>query len=399
MQRQDYTFSKEAFKAELHHILSWWLEHMVDHDQGGFIGRINGHNKVIETADKGIVLNTRILWSFSASLDLYPEQSVWRELADRAYNYLIGNFYDKKEGGFYWMLDYRGVVLQDKKQVYAQAFAIYALATYYQISGKEEALHHTLDLFRLLEEKTIDKIENGYFEAFDREWHVLEDLRMSEKDANELKTMNTHLHILEAYTKLQEIYPTVEIHKALRNLLVLYLDRFVNRDSYRLNLFFDEKWNDKSRHESFGHEIESTWLITEAAAILGEKDLIKKSEKIANRMANRVLQQAIAFDGSVYNERDSKGDFFQVRDWWPQAEAVVGFWNAYQITNDPAFREAAEKNWMFIKDNLFDFDKGEWHWGVDLNGNIDRSENKVGPWKAPYHNCRMCLQMINRLPN
>lgn len=386
----------EELQNELHLLLSWWMEHMIDHDNGGFYGRIDGQGRLHPEAPKSIILNTRILWTFAAAAR-QTGQSQYREIADRAYDYLMTHFWDNLDGGMFWMLDYKGQPTQTKKQIYAQAFALYALSEYQLLTGKKEVLTQAHEVFWLIEKFSKDKKQGGYFEAFSREWQPLEDLRLSEKDANEAKTMNTHLHVMEAYTNFYRVHQVDSVGDALRSLIELFLEKFIVLETGHLHLFFDETWNLKSDEISFGHDIECSWLIWEAIEVLEDEKLIARVRPVILQMADSTLKKGLSQDGGLFNEATPNGLSDTDFHWWPQAEAVVGFWNAFEISGKNQFAEAANKNWSFIKEHLRDKKNGEWHWRLNEKKSPILSEDKAGPWKAPYHNGRMCLEIMRRI--
>lgn len=383
---------KAEATSELNNILNWWATRMIDTNNGGFYGRIDGKGKLHPLADKSVILNTRILWTFSAAAKLYPEQTTWRNLADRAFDYLLHYFWDRKEGGVFWMLDCYGIPSQDKKQIYAQAFTIYALSAYYELTHNREALEKAKETFWLMEQYSHDQIRGGYFEAFSRNWNTINDLRLSDKDANEAKTMNTHLHVLEAYTSLYRIMPTAEVHQALHSLILLFLEKFIDLETNHLHLFFDENWQLRSDEISFGHDIECSWLLCEAAEILQNDNLLYDVQKKAIAIAGRTLAEGIDQDHGIFN---TPKDFN--KDWWPQAEAVVGFLNAWKISQQAYFLNTAINSWHFIQEYLLDIKNGEWFWAWNADGKPDTWNDKAGPWKCPYHNSRTCMEMIKRL--
>ena len=388
---------KEEFRSELlTNILPYWMNRMVDDEYGGFHGRRDGYDHLELKADKGIILNTRILWTFSHAAYMLKD-SIYKRVADRAYQYITRYFIDSKFRGVYWMVNFEGSPLVTKKQVYAQAFATYAFAEYFKASGKKESLEHAIDLFHLTETYSFDQNENGYLEAFDREWILLEDLRLSDKDANEKKTMNTHLHILEAYTSLYRVWKDAFLGKQLRNLILIFRDKIISNTKH-FNLFFDEHWNVKSHEISYGHDIEGSWLLFEAAEALEDENLISEIKKICLAMVEATLQQGFDEDGGLMNEANDKGLIDGDKHWWPQAEALVGLVNAWQLSANDKYLEAAIRTWRFIQTKLIDKEYGEWYWRVDRSGVINRDEDKSGPWKCPYHNGRAMLELMNRLP-
>ncbi|MCF8226287.1 MAG: AGE family epimerase/isomerase [Bacteroidales bacterium] len=384
---------KEEVKQELTgNILPFWLERSVDNENGGFVGHIDFHGNILHEANKGAVLNARILWTFSAAYrDLKIRE--YREAADRAYWYITESFLDPVHGGVFWELDFRGNLVGTKKQVYAIAFAIYGMAEYYLATGEDDALKISQSLFRDIEKHSFDRTRNGYFEAFTRHWQPIEDLRLSEKDQNENKTMNTHLHILEAYTNLYRAWKDEELAGQLRNLVLLFTEKFVNEKGH-LNLFFDDDWNLKSDLVSFGHDIECSWLLQEAAEVLEDDDLVKKTKKLAVIIAGQNMIGLDSDGGLYYEYSPSRNEWDTDKHWWPQAEAVVGYYNAYRISGDEKFLSASLNNWKFIKENIIDAKNGEWHWSVNRNGTPKVNEQKAGFWKCPYHNSRACLEIM-----
>lgn len=388
---------RTAAANELDNILRWWAGNTVDHDNGGFYGRIDGRGVLHPQADKGVILNARILWTFSAAARLKGDPAL-HHLADRAFDYLQRHFVDAEYGGVYWMLDYKGQPVDTRKQVYAQAFALYAFAEYYRLSGAAEALRHALDLFDWIETRSRDRERQGYFEAFARDGGPLADQRLSDKDANEAKTMNTHLHVLEAYTTLYRASPAESIREALETLTGLFLDRFLDPQTAHLRLFFDENWSLKSDKISFGHDIETAWLLRDAALATGDAGLIGRSEAAALHIADRT--EAAGFDpadGGLWNEADAHGLSDRAKEWWPQIEAAVGFLDAFDISGAPRYLDRALRCWHFIDRHLLDRDRGEWYWGLRADGQPDLDRDKAGPWKCPYHNGRGCMELMRRL--
>ena len=387
---------RKEFETELHKILQWWIGHTVDHEQGGFYGRIDGRGKLHRKADKGVILNARILWAFSEA-GLSTGNAAYCSTADRAYDYLVNKFWDGAFGGMFWSLDHKGQVLDAHKQVYAQAFAIYALSAYYLLQQKEEALDQALAIMALIEQKSFDGEKGGYLTAFARDWSGSGHIRLSEKDASEAKIMNTHLHILEAYTSLYSATQLPAVKDRLAYLLQLFLEKFYQEKTGSLQIYFDENWQPKGQAISYGHDIEASWLLWEAAACLDNKPLLEQTRKVCLHLAESVLENGRDSDGALFNEKHGNGQLDSNKDWWPQAEAVVGFWNAGQILQNEKFFQASQLSWEFIKNKLLDDGNGEWYWGVDKNGVPDLENDKAGPWKSCYHNGRLCLEMMRRL--
>lgn len=374
-------------------ILPFWSGKMIDRENGGFFGQITGSNQVVPEADKGGILNARILWSFSSAY-LQEKNPLYLEMAGRAKTYILNHFFDPEFGGTYWTISFDGKPRDTKKQIYSQAFFIYAFTEHYRESGEESSLDTAIELFRLIENHSFDHELNGYLEAYSRDWVLLEDLRLSAKDENEKKTMNTHLHILEAYTNLFSVWKDDGLKKQLRNLILIFTEKIVNKTTNHLDLFFDENWQTKSSIVSYGHDIEASWLIVEAAHVLGDRDLLVDVKKICIGIANAACE-GLRPNGSLVYEID-KGHLETDRHWWVQSEAVVGFLNAWELTGNSEWLEKALNCWKFISENLVDREGGEWFWSISDSGVANRKDDKAGFWKCPYHNSRMCLEVLAR---
>ncbi len=312
------------------------------------------------------------------------------------YEYLTGRFFDVRHGGYFWELDPQGHVVDDHKKTYGQAFVVYALVEYYRAFAEPRALEQAADLFRLLEAHCHDAEFAGYFETLSCDWQPCEDVRLSEKDMNEKKSMNNHLHLLEAWASLVAAWPEPPAARRLRELIDLFGRCILNAGGTHFHHFFDEAWNLRSETYTYGHDIEGSWLLCEAAEALGDPGLLAQVRALALKIARAVLEEGLDADGGlVYEGRDGRptpGD----KEWWPQAEAVVGFWNAWQLSGDAAYREAALRCWQFIQERIVDRVHGEWFWRVNRDGTPDTRAPKVSAWKCPYHNGRCCLEIIRR---
>jgi mannobiose 2-epimerase len=390
------------FRKELvGNILAFWMRHTVDRQNGGFYGTIGCDLKVDKESPRAAVINTRILWTFSAACRLGDAQ--YREIADWAYDYIVEKFWDEAYGGIYWMLDWKGTPISDRKQIYAQAFAVYALAEYFRATGKAESLERAKQLYRLIEEKSHEPVYGGYVEACSRDWGALEDLRLSEKDLNSPKSMNTHLHLMEAYTNLLCVWKDPELQARQRELLQVTMDHIIDGATGHFKMFFDNGWNSLSDHVSFGHDIEGSWLLVEAAEVLGDAALLDRARKLSIQMAQAVYEQGLDKDGSLFYEADSKGVLIDPnKHWWAQAEAVVGFYNAYQLSGQERFLKQAFRVWEYIEARVVDEVHGEWHAKLSPEGRPytekdDPDACLAGPWKCPYHNSRVCFEMMERL--
>ncbi|RNL55798.1 AGE family epimerase/isomerase [Pedobacter jejuensis] len=389
---------QEELSQELDNILYYWKHFAVDEINGGFVGKIDNYNNINFSAPKGSVLNARILWSFSAAHNLKANPE-YLEIAHRAFNYITNFFIDKVYGGVYWLIDAKGKPVDTKKQVYANAFTIYAFSEYYIASQNEDAKTMAIKLYNDLINHSFDDKNGGYFEAFNREWKSLDDLRLSAKDANEKKTMNTHLHVLEAFTTLYRNWPDEDLKQKIIGLINDFLIHIIHPETGNLILFFDENWQAKSDIISYGHDIEASWLLLEATEAVGDEALIASVKSISVKIAE-VSINGLDADGSLWYEYEpAENHIIKEKHWWVQAEAMVGFFNAWQITNDEKFLNISLQNWLFVKNKIIDYDKGEWFWGITAGGEIMPKEDKVGVWKCPYHNSRACIELIKRIGN
>ena len=386
---------KSELSVELDSILKYWSKNTIDNQNGGFIGQIDFNDHLIATAEKGSVLNARILWSFSASYQVTKNEE-HKKLATRAFEFLSKYFYDVEFGGLFWSINADTTPKDTKNQIYALAFAIYGLSEYYAISKEEKALEMAINLYLQIQRHSYDPVNGGYLEAFTREWKPIADLRLSDKDANEKKTMNTHLHIVEAYANLFKVWKDKKLQNVIIELLETIEKHFINTETGHLRLFFNEEWIEKPDVISYGHDIEAAWLLLQCAEISEDKTLIANYKKHAIQMAE-VTQEGLDTDGGLWYELEPKNnELIAEKHWWVQAEALIGFYNAYQLTGNEKYLDLVLKNWDFIKKYILDQKNGEWFWGV--NGDYSLIEkDKAGFWKCPYHNSRACLELILRI--
>ncbi|HEY4111380.1 AGE family epimerase/isomerase [Puia sp.] len=385
---------RQEMKRELQSILKYWMLHSPDEKQGGFIGRIDGNDQPHPDAPKGLVLNSRILWAFSAAWR-HTGQWIYRPVATRAYTYLVDHFFDPRSGGAWWSLDAAGRPLNTRKQIYGQAFALYGLSEYYHATGGQTTLDQAIHLYRTIEKHSSDPVNGGYFEAYDRDWKPLDDLRLSEKDANEAKTMNTHLHILEAYTTLYRVWPDQQLREKLLQLLEIFLGHIAGPGTGHLGLFFTADWRPRSRIISYGHDIEAAWLLHEAAIAVEDPGYIDRTAALCLKIADATCK-GVDKDGGLWYEKE--GDHLvREKHWWPQAEAMVGFLRAWSISGDERWWNASTGIWDFVKRFIREPSGKEWYWGVDANHAPMPGQDKAGFWKCPYHNSRACMQIIYTL--
>jgi mannobiose 2-epimerase len=385
---------KSELNSELLQLLDWWIGYSVDEVQGGFFGRV-GNDNLPESAPKGLVLNTRILYTFSSAF-LLKGNEAYLAAAQRAFDYLFRYFRDAEHGGFFWSLNPDGSPLDSKKQVYGQAFAIYAFAEFYQATGNENALLLAQDTFLWLEKYSFDSVYGGYIEAHTASWQELADLRLSEKDQNDKKSMNTHLHVIEAYANLYRVWPVDNLRAAIVKLLAKFKEHIVNSKLGHLNLFFDMDWVVKSNLQSFGHDIEAAWLLLEAAEIIQDDENIAAFKHLAIRLANAAQKGISAQGGLLYEFNPLNQHFINEYHWWPQAEGMVGFFTAWQLSGDQKYLDRVFTLWDFIQKHIKDQQNGEWFWGLDENLLVMSQQDKAGFWKCPYHNARACIELIKR---
>lgn len=387
---------KTEVENELHSILNYWIKNTVDELNGGFFGKIDNIGDVYTTAPKGAVLNARILWTFSAAYN-YNKEEKYLSTAARAFEYMLAHFIDREYGGVYWTVGFEGNMLDSKKQIYALAFCMYGLGEYYTATKNEESLSLALQLYDCIEEHSYDAKHKGYSEAFTRNWEESNDLRLSAKDANEKKTMNTHLHVIEAYANFYKVHPSAELENKIAELLQLFDKYFINCKTFHLKLFFDEAWNEKPDVISYGHDIEAAWLLLQCAETIHHTEWIEKYKVHAIKIADAAAEGLDNDGGLWYEYEPSHKTLIKEKHWWPQAEAMVGFYNAHQLTNDEKYLNQSINSWQFIKQHLLDARHGEWFWGVKEDYSIMPNEDKAGLWKCPYHNARACLEIMKRI--
>jgi len=410
MDYQELKSYRDVFEKELtDNILPYWEKYAVDRERDGFHGAVDLKNRPVLTANRSCVLNARILWTFSAAAIRYGEKD-YSEMANRAYRVLMDHFFDREHGGFFMEVTPQGLVSKDVKHTYMQAFAVYALCKYFQLNARPEVFETIVNTYFIIEEKIKDPLLQGYGEAFTRSWMVLSENRLA--DHNEPRTMNTHLHLLESYTALLAIWPDSKVNKRLRELINLFLNNII-RPSGQLGIFFDEQFVEAEISKgtcSFGHEIEASWLLLEAAETLGDLTLINRTKRACVQILDSVERVGLDKDGGLFLESTRYGSHLRTnKHWWPQAESLVGFMNGFEMTGRDDYWEKVKLVWDFIDRHVIDHAGGEWFTKVNRLGEpfltepVDdpspfyRNDWKVDPWKCPYHNGRACLEMIKRI--
>lgn len=382
----------EIQKELIDAIIPFW-EALRDDEYGGFYGYMDYDLNLDKKAEKGCILNSRITWFFVSAYKALKDPKLLDEAA-HGYEFLKEYCIDREYGGIYWSMNYDGSPKDTTKHTYNQAFSIYALSAYYEASGDSEALDLALQLFHTIEEKCTD--EGGYLEAFTREFKPESNDKLSENGVLAERTMNTLLHALEAYTELYKVSKDSKVKERLKWLLDVFADKVYNPELKRQEVFFDKDYNSLIDLYSYGHDIETSWLLDRATEVLGEAEYTEKITKITDILAEQIYE--LAFDGHSVLTECEKGVPYTVRVWWVQAESIVGFINAYQKSGDKKYYEAAEKVWEYIKEYFIDKRPGsEWFWDLNADGTPRVGRPIVEPWKCPYHNGRMCLEIMSRL--
>jgi cellobiose epimerase len=386
----------DEIQEELNAILHYWERNAVNTGGFGFVGRIDENNQIHAAAPRGAVLNTRILWTYSA---VYRQtlNPLHLELAGRAFFYVRKFITDREKGGLFWSVDHEGKMLDSHKQIYAQAFGIYAMSEYYRVTKDSEALRLAQDWYRLIEEHGFDAGSGGYIDAFARDWTAIDDMRLSAKDENASKTMNTHLHVVEAYANLFEVWPAPELKNRIIELLKIFDGKIINKSSWHLTLFFNKEWKPDDAVISYGHDIEAAWLLLSCAESIRDEESIRTAKMNALKITDAAMEGLDA-DGGLWYEYDQKrNELIMEKHWWPQAEALIGFCNAWQLSRNDKYKNALIQNWLFIKNHILDRKQGEWFWGIDKDKKPMSGQDKIGMWKGPYHNGRACLELLKRL--
>jgi mannobiose 2-epimerase len=386
---------RDEIRIEWQSILQYWVLHIPDRKNGGFAGRIDEYDRPVYDAPKGLVLHSRILWTFSSAWR-HTGQAIYCSMASVAYEYLVAHFFDPVDDGAFWSLDASGTPLDARKQLYGQAFALYGISEYYIAGGDRGVLDVAIRFYRLIEKYGYDPVYQGYFEAFSRDWTPCADVRLSDKDANEQKSMNTHLHVLEAYTNLYRVWPDAGLGDRIRLLLEIFAKHIIDSSTAHLGLFFTEDWRPRSAIVSYGHDIEAAWLLQDAAIAVGDRSWTAKTSALALRLAGAAAE-GLDTDGGLWYEKE--GDrLIREKHWWPQAEAMVGFLHAGLISGEEHWNRLSMRVWDFVKRYIRHPMGNEWYWGVTADHSPMLHQDKGGFWKCPYHNSRACVEILKILP-
>ncbi len=385
---------KEVSDNLTKNILPYWSSRMVDNINGGFYGRIDGNDKVDQEAEKGGILNARILWTYSSAYRVLGDTSYLR-LAKRAKDYILAHFIDSQYGGAYMSLKADGTPSNTRKQIYTNAFFIYALAEYNRATGDKQALAEAMKIFELFERHAADCEYGGYYEIFSNDWQRVRERMIGESSDKDEKTMNTSLHVMEAYANLYRVSGDKLVGDRLRNIVEIFLDKIIDKKTSHLICFMDRNWNSTSSVDSYGHDIESSWLLYEAASLLGDQKLIDRVKETGIKIAN-AASEGYQPDGSMLSDKNNAtGHVRTQRSWWEQAETVVGYLNAFELTGDESYLNRSLNCWEYTKQHFIDSENGGWFSYVSESG--EPGGDKGGYWICPYHNGRMCMEIIERV--
>lgn len=377
-------------------ILPFWPSHVRDMENGGFYGKVAADCSVDNSVPRSAVLCARILWTYSQAAQRYANPE-YRATADAAYDYLRRVFWDPQYGGVYWQVDCQGRPVMDRKHSYAQSFVIYGLTEYYRLTGDGESLRLAQTLFTLLDQHAHDPVYGGMVEARARDWSDMADMRLSSREPDCRKSMNTMLHVMEGYTNLLRVWRDDTLLHRQTEILTLFFDRIIDPQTAHFQLFFDDAWNSLEKMDSYGHDIEGSWLLVEAAEVVGDAVLIAKARQMACRMAEAVYREGLRADGAIFYEKKDGEEPERSQHWWVHAEGMVGFFNAWQIGGKTEYLDTALNLWKLIDTRFVDRQYGEWVKVLLADGTPDANVPKVGPWECPYHHARACYEMIDRL--
>ena len=377
---------KEIVQDLTENILPFWVNRSSD-PSGGFYGTLNFDGTPGANAMKGGILNARLVWTFSTAYRILEDEQ-YLTLANRAQRYFIDYFIDPEYGGSFYTLNADGTPLDMQKNTYQNVFAVYGLSEHYRATGNKESLDAAIAIYRKLIEYAYDPVNGGFIESFTREWQM--------SDMEYPKTMNTNLHALEALTNLYRVWKDEGLKKHLREEIDVMSHKVLNQETWHEQLFLTMDWQNQREIDSYGHDIEFSWLLVEAAEVLGDEEILKDTERIAINLATVQLEQGIDKNGAMMYEKE--GDHLEARlSWWPQTETVVGCLNAWQISGDKKFLDAALRTWEWIKTYMIDYEYGEWYIGVNPDGVPQKERVKADQWRCPYHNSRMGFEVMTRL--
>ncbi|HEY8500973.1 MAG TPA: AGE family epimerase/isomerase [Clostridia bacterium] len=389
------TIRNRIHKELVENILPFWEKHMVDSEFGGFYGCAANDLSIEKTADKSCILNSHVLWTFSAAYSALNDEN-YLKTAEHAYRFLKDAFYDNTYGGLYFTVDYKGCPADRRKKIYAIASGINGLSEFYRATGNNESVSMAVDLYEIIEKNSFDNTYGGYFSAFSEDWKTIDDMKLCSKDLKAVKSANTHLHILDACINLYGAYPGSLPKEKLTGLVRLIIEKMYDECSGQLKLFFTGNWEQVSDIVSFGQSIAASRLIYKAAGISDDEELMDLAGNVSLKMAEAVYDQG--YDevlGGIYNQRSSPHNIDFDKNWWAQAEAASGFLNAYMFSGDKKYSDAILKTWEFIDKYIVDHQNGEWFNTVTRIGNPKMDLPKAETWKSPYSSSRFCLEYLS----
>jgi mannobiose 2-epimerase len=377
-------------------ILKFWIDHAIDRESGGMIGWLDRQGNPIPPGTKSLVQQARVVWTFSAAYERIP-QPEYKEAATHTLKFLREKMWDAKHGGFYWLVDRDGHVVDDQKHLYGESFAIYALAEYARAFNDADARREALSLFQLIDQKAHDITNGGYFEAFSTDWNLQIKNQMA-IDLPGRKSMNTHIHLLESLTTLYKTTGNRQVRSRLEELLDICMNKILDPRQGYLRLYFNNDWKpaENSDISSYGHEIELSWLITESAEALGRSEF-PSVKRATLALVTHALRDGFNRDsGGLYYEGPAQGPAKDKKmSWWVEAETLVGLLNAYQLTGQQEYRRRFEQQADYVLTHFVDSEYGEWFNQIEPDGKI--TGNKADAWKGPYHAGRACLEVMQRL--
>jgi mannobiose 2-epimerase len=385
---------KLELESELREILHYWMQYTPDPVFGGYYGRIDNNNQVYPESPRNSLLYSHILWAFSAAFNRSQDKKYLR-YAERAYEYIKFFFEDPKFGGVYLAVDHRGNKLDSTKRIDGQACCISALSEYYKAIKEQDLLEYAVNLYRLIELHAYDQKRKGYYQSHPENWSGLDERERKSGNLMDAKTAKTHICLLEAYTNLFSVWKNAGLRNQIENLLEVFAHHFVDAESHHLCLSFDEEWNSKSKSISLGDEIEAAWILQQAAEAIKHKGWSLTMKGLALRIAEAVCEGWNEQEGLFHQANLNK--FVKERYGWAQAEAMVGFYNAYQVCCEERWLNKSLATWEFIKNFIKDSVNGEWFAAVDEKLVVMNELDKAGSMKSPYHNVRACLELIQRM--
>lgn len=386
---------EEVLSNLITNVLPFWEIYSPD-PSGGFYGAIGNDGVPVAGADKGLALNAHILWAFSSAYRAFEVEN-YRQLANRAQRYLIDHFIDTEYGGAYWSVTAAGEPADTGKQTYGLASAIYGLSEHYRATGNKESLEQAIALYATVQSHAYDAVNGGYIDSFTRNWQLPERFGYEgEGDGMASKTMNTHIRLLEAFTNLYRVWPDCRLKEQLRGLAGIFCDEIINPETCHGRLFFTMEWHSLEETDSYGYDMETSWLLCEAAGATGDMQLMERTKEIALNLVDAQMWEGWTPQGYLLYGK-TNGKLSRKIEWWPQAEAVVAFINAWQLTGNATYAAAAATTWNWIRENVIDHEYGEWYHSLDENYMPVIARPKANIWKGPCHNSRMAFETIARI--